>query len=278
MEWREVVACAPNGVARLETSKGISVVRVQDVWDDGGFVLYAERSLAVGSRIWISVSPAPGAPEVRFAAEVQRLMPPGVVIHILGVEGRAATRAPPPRNPSFHPPIRSGIRAVPALTSVPARDAAVDAPPDVLIVEDDPTQVRLLQAWLGELGRRVVAAVTGADAIEHMRRFRNSIDVIIVDSLLPDTTGRDLIPKLRAQAIGRSPKVFSVSGVLIGRSSEQGCLDAGADEFLEKPLSRDVVCGLVGPGHPSSSIQPGPRRSAVSQLRTIAAGKMRRTG
>jgi two-component system, OmpR family, response regulator len=104
-----------------------------------------------------------------------------------------------------------------------------------LIVEDDPTMVLLVRQLLeddgyvvDEAGTAEQARATLADAPEH--------DAMVVDLMLPDGHGLALIEELRRA--GRSTPVIVLTG-----SDETGAtvraLDAGADDYLRKPVDPD---------------------------------------
>ncbi len=100
----------------------------------------------------------------------------------------------------------------------------------VLIVEDDPTGRELLELHLGRAGFRTVTAADAASAW----RLRGRADAIVLDRMLPDRSGDDLLRDLRSDAGTAAVPVL----MLTARASEVdrvGGLDAGADDYLVKP-------------------------------------------
>ena len=100
----------------------------------------------------------------------------------------------------------------------------------VLIVEDDPTGRELLELHLRRAGFRTVAAPDAASGW----RLRGSADAIVLDRMLPDRSGDDLLRDLRSD-----PETAAVPVLMLtARASEVdrvGGLDAGADDYLVKP-------------------------------------------
>ena len=100
----------------------------------------------------------------------------------------------------------------------------------ILLVEDDPALLTILQASMAYGGFKAETAASGCEAIEAFgnRRF----DAVLVDLGLPDLDGTDLLHRLRE--ISDVPIL-----VVSGRDSERDkvdALDRGADDFIPKPF------------------------------------------
>jgi PAS domain S-box-containing protein len=107
--------------------------------------------------------------------------------------------------------------------------------PLVLIIEDDPAGRELLASYLQPMGIRTRFAETAEEGIGLARRLRP--DAITLDLVLPDGDGWRVLEQLRALPETSKVPVFVVS--VLDRDS---CAIArGATEYLEKPLSRDVL-------------------------------------
>jgi len=101
--------------------------------------------------------------------------------------------------------------------------------PNILVVEDSPTQERLLRRSLEGSGIRVHSASTLAEALEHLAA--DGIDLVVLDLSLPDSRGADTVVKLH----GHAPTV----PIIVLTSSEEEtvaaeCLQYGAQDFLVK--------------------------------------------
>lgn len=109
--------------------------------------------------------------------------------------------------------------------------------PRVLVVDDDPDIVRLLNIKLGRAGFEVVTASDGEAALEAART--ETPDVVVTGYLLPKIDGLELARQLKSE-LDPAPLVVFLS---IKNQPEDiaACFAAGADDFISKPYSPDVV-------------------------------------
>lgn len=116
--------------------------------------------------------------------------------------------------------------------------------PRVLIVDDDPTTVKLLQTLLELDGFEVSVAPRGQMAFDSLQEFRP--DAFLIDFHLHDMDGTELVEMLRANAEFANAPIIMASGL----DKEDEALSAGADEFLVKPfepnLLADIFYDLLG--------------------------------
>ena len=106
----------------------------------------------------------------------------------------------------------------------------------ILIADDDRVSLRLLDAALVRMGHEVVSVANGLDAIA-VSALPDAPPLVILDWMMPGTDGLTVCRALRQRA---APYVYII--MLTSRSRNEdmiACLDAGADDFLTKPL--DVV-------------------------------------
>ena len=103
----------------------------------------------------------------------------------------------------------------------------------VLVVDDEPMLLRLTEEILREAGHTVLLAGNGAEAIECFRKHANSIDLILMDSIMPVMTGPEAFEQLRA--INPEVKVIAASGYSTTGSGAKG-FAATADAFIAKPF------------------------------------------
>jgi len=109
-----------------------------------------------------------------------------------------------------------------------------EGPTRVLVVDDDPHIIRMLEEFLGEDGRfEIQTATTGYDAGMVTRAFRP--DVILLDYMLPDINGRVVCERIKSDHELMDTRVIIISGD-IRQDEINGLLEAGAEEFLPKPL------------------------------------------
>jgi two-component system OmpR family response regulator len=131
-----------------------------------------------------------------------------------------------------------------SLQTTPGPDAAEtdSAAVRVLVVDDEPTLTELLSMALRYEGWQVRSAENGMAAVRIVREFVP--DVVVLDVMLPDVDGLDVLHKLRA-SMPELPVLF-----LTARDSVEdriAGLTAGGDDYVTKPFSlEEVVARLRG--------------------------------
>lgn len=117
----------------------------------------------------------------------------------------------------------------------PVRSALQDGGSRILIVEDNPTNQRVISLLLRKWGHDFEVAEDGVEAVEACRRRR--FDAILMDCQMPVMDGLEATRRIR-ELEGGGPRVpiiaVTAGGDLGGR---QDCLDAGMDDYLTKPIS-----------------------------------------
>ena len=109
-----------------------------------------------------------------------------------------------------------------------------EAPPTVLLVDDEPDLLELLQYALEKEGFRVLTARDGADALAITET--EVPDLFVLDIMMPRMNGVELTERIRESARLRLVPIL----MLTARTEEEdeiAGLDAGADDYLPKPVS-----------------------------------------
>lgn len=108
----------------------------------------------------------------------------------------------------------------------------------VLIVDDEPISLEILGNLLTEMGYEYQSASDGREALERMRHFTPSI--VISDVEMPNLDGVSLCREIR-----RRPSIQYTYVILVTCRSEHESLlmglDAGADDYLSKPINADEL-------------------------------------
>lgn len=111
----------------------------------------------------------------------------------------------------------------------------------ILVVDDTPHNLRLLEAVLLPRGYDVRTATSGPEALAAIAR--EAPDLVLLDILMPGMDGHEVCRRLRAD-----PATAFLPVVMITASGEQEkvhSIEAGADDFIAKPLNQAELLGRV---------------------------------
>lgn len=105
----------------------------------------------------------------------------------------------------------------------------------VLVVDDNPQNVELLQAYLESLNCTVHVATDGIDALEKVPQAKP--DLILLDIMMPRMSGFEVCRRLKADPSTRDIPVIMVTALNELGDIERG-VEAGTDDFLSKPVNK----------------------------------------
>jgi signal transduction histidine kinase len=112
----------------------------------------------------------------------------------------------------------------------------------ILIVDDDPSARHMLQALLAREGYDLTLAASGPEALAHIDEL--APDVILLDVMMPGMDGFQVCQRLKADKRWRHIPIILVTALASKEALIRG-LDAGADEFLSKPVNDLVLRARV---------------------------------
>jgi adenylate cyclase len=115
-------------------------------------------------------------------------------------------------------------------------------PGRVLVVDDTPANVKLLEDLLAFHGYEVQAAASGEEALAAARRA--TPDLVLLDVLMPGMTGYDVCRALRADAAHAMLPIVMLTA-LDEREARVRGLEAGADDFISRPLHAPELIARV---------------------------------
>jgi adenylate cyclase len=104
--------------------------------------------------------------------------------------------------------------------------------PAILVVDDLPENVRLLEAVLGPRGYAVTTATSGREALDRIES--GMIDLVLLDIVMPGMDGYEVCRQLRANDATRSLPVVMITAS--GDQEKVHAIEAGADDFVTKPF------------------------------------------
>jgi CheY-like chemotaxis protein len=109
----------------------------------------------------------------------------------------------------------------------------------ILIAEDDPVSVKVLQFTLEHYGHEVVVAASGSEAWEKFDA--EPVRVIVSDWMMPGLDGLQLCQKVRERPKTEYTYFILLTAIHTGRDNLRQAMDAGVDDFLTKPLDREAI-------------------------------------
>jgi two-component system, chemotaxis family, sensor kinase CheA len=161
---------------------------------------------------------------------------------VLPIAGPAVDDAAPPREPprtTAVPPVTAPRKAVapPPLAETSVRTRATLDGKTVLVVDDDMRNVYSLTSTLGGYGMTIVAAADGQEALDELAR-RPGVDVVLMDIMMPGVDGHEATRRIRAQERFRALPIIVLTA-RISQGERERCLEAGANDYLPKPVDLD---------------------------------------
>jgi CheY-like chemotaxis protein len=113
----------------------------------------------------------------------------------------------------------------------------------VLVVDDDIRNVFALASALELHGMQVVHADSGKEGIEVLKRGE-AVDAILMDVMMPGLDGFDTMRLIRQlDGHGELPIIAVTAKAMPG--DREKCLEAGATDYIAKPVSIDALLGLL---------------------------------
>jgi len=126
-------------------------------------------------------------------------------------------------------------------TAMPTKTPA-DRPPKVLIADDNPQILELLEAYLEPLAVQVITALDGQTTLTTVERDKP--DLILLDVMMPKHSGFEVCRLLKQDARYRDIPIIMVTALNeMGDMERAG--ESGADDFLCKPVNRRELLDRV---------------------------------
>ena len=113
----------------------------------------------------------------------------------------------------------------------------------LLIVEDDPDILRLLDATLTFRGYRVVTAHNGKEGLEVIQIKRPAI--VIADIMMPKLDGFGLVHRIRINPETRDIPVVFITATYVTHEDREFALNLGATRFLQKPVDLEKFLATI---------------------------------
>ena len=134
----------------------------------------------------------------------------------------------------------------------------------VLVVDDDPTQRRLIQGVLEREGFLVASAESGEQALDRLISG-GSADVVLLDLVMPGLPGVKTLQEMRARGFNQPVIVLTASG---GIDTVVQAMQAGAQDFLVKPAAPERIAVSL-----RNALKMGELTAEVDRLKKHATGR-----
>ena len=127
---------------------------------------------------------------------------------------------------------------------MPSRQAKFElAGRKLLVVDDDIRNIYSLASVLEAQGAEVVHAERGAEGIAILERDPD-VDVALIDIMMPEMDGYETMRRIRTNPrIAQTPLIAVTAKAMKG--DRQKCLDAGASDYIAKPVDIDLLLALL---------------------------------
>lgn len=113
----------------------------------------------------------------------------------------------------------------------------------LLIVDDDKHSYLALSSHLNDSAMTTIHAATGEEAISALQS-NPSIDLVLMDVMMPDMDGLDLLKEIRENRKLRKLPIISVTAKAMSGDREN-CLSLGATDYVSKPVDPDKLIALL---------------------------------
>nr|WP_293835320.1 response regulator [uncultured Arsenicibacter sp.] len=113
----------------------------------------------------------------------------------------------------------------------------------VLIIDDDARNIFALKAILKSKSFDCLSCLHAEEALA-LLQTEEEVDVILLDMMMPDIDGYEAIPRIRSISTRRETPIFAVTAQAMVGDREK-CLEAGADDYISKPIDVDKLLTLL---------------------------------
>jgi adenylate cyclase len=117
----------------------------------------------------------------------------------------------------------------------------MDIPVTALAVDDEPANLRLLDAVLSPRGYRVLTASSGTEALALLAS--EDVDIVLLDIVMPEMDGHEVCRRIRSMPATEFLPVVMITAS--GSEQRLAALESGADDFVTKPFDKSELLARV---------------------------------
>jgi CheY-like chemotaxis protein/HPt (histidine-containing phosphotransfer) domain-containing protein len=162
-------------------------------------------------------------------------------------------------------PAEEGLDKRPAVPEGPAEEQGIERALKILLAEDDPANQKMTMLMLQKMGHTVELAEDGVEAVEMARA--QAYDIILMDIQMPVMGGLEATRKLRQ--VGFTTSIIAMTASAM-KGDRERFLEAGADDYIAKPIRRDVVRDILNRHTGLRPASEAPDHATLPPVETIA--------
>ena len=114
---------------------------------------------------------------------------------------------------------------------------------DILIVEDNPVNRKLISLLLNRAGYSFAVAENGVQALEQLDK--DQFKMVLMDMMMPVMNGYEATKAIRAHPKHKAMPVIALTANAM-RGEEEKCREAGCNDYIAKPYSKDRILAAIG--------------------------------
>lgn len=113
----------------------------------------------------------------------------------------------------------------------------------ILIIDDNEIVLRIIKHILGAKDYKIDSVNTGEAGITNVKE--SPPDLVLLDVVLPSMDGWEVCRQLKEDEETKSIPIIMMTGVKVDDEDKKKSYGAGADDYVTKPFSKDVLLGKV---------------------------------
>jgi len=114
----------------------------------------------------------------------------------------------------------------------------------ILVVDDDMRNIFALTSALEHKGAKVETARNGREALDKLRGAGEAIDLVLMDIMMPEMDGYTATREIRKEPRWQKLPIIAVTAKAM-KDDQRRCLEAGASDYLSKPIDLDRLFSLI---------------------------------
>ena len=223
----DAFAMGDDSMTRRHGGSGLGLAIVREICQRMRGELGVQSIVGVGSTFWVSLPFEKQVQEPAAPARAARLP-----VYPEPPPARARETAPPRAMSATGMEFQNTLRRT-------GRESV-----HILLVEDNPANLRVTQTLLQALGCQVTTATNGVEAVDAYRV--GTFDMVLMDCQMPDMDGYQATGEIRRieASTGRRTLIVALTAHAMDGSMDQ-CLAAGMDDKLSKPMTMAALTGKL---------------------------------